>query len=331
MPASRTTFITGATGFIGSALLDRLLEDGRRVSALARTAAAVDHLTARGVRAVLGDIGDTDVLADGMADAHTVFHVAGINEMCAADPDEMMRVNVDGTLAVLRAATTAGVSCLVYTSSAVTVGHAHPGSLTDETAVHDERFVSHYERSKYDAEIALLGAAAVSSMRVVIVNPVSVQGPGRTGGSARLLLSILRRKYPVIPATTVSLVDIADCVSGHLLAETHGVHCARYLLSGAVIDTRQTATILGTVVGERKRPIVVPSGVLKAAGIPLAWIANRAGKESVCPEMIRTLVKGHAYDGSKATRDLGLVYTPVEDTMRATVGWYRDQGLLPSK
>ncbi len=328
MASSPGTFITGATGFIGGALLDRLLADGRSVRALVRTTAAAEKLAARGVQSVVGDLADTDALADGMRGVASVFHVAGVNEMCVSDPTEMMRSNVDGTLAVFRAAATSGVSCMVYTSSAVTVGHAGKGRSADETTMHDRVFVSRYERSKYEAEIALFEVARSSSVRVVAVNPVSVQGPGRTGGSARLLLGILKQNRPILPATTVSLVDIADCVQGHLLAEAHGDHRTRYLLSGAVVDTKQTAALLGEVVGTNKRPIVIPVGVVKAVGLPVAWLLHRLGKTSVCPEMVRTLLKGHAYDGSKATRDLGLTYTPIQDTMRATVAWYRSEGLL---
>jgi dihydroflavonol-4-reductase len=328
MASSPGTFITGATGFIGGALLDRLLADRRSVRVLVRTDSAAEKLAARGVEPVIGDLANESALSTGVRSVDTVFHVAGVNEMCTLNPDAMMAGNVDGTLAVFRAAAAAGVSCMVYTSSAVTVGHAGKGRLADETMMHDRVFVSHYERSKYEAEVALFEAARSSSVRVVAVNPVSVQGPGRTGGSARLLLGILKQDRPILPATTVSLVDIADCVQGHLLAEAHGVHRARYLLSGAVVDTKQAAALLGEVVNTNKRPIVIPVGVVRAVGLPVAWLLNRLGKTSVCPEMVRTLVKGHAYDGSKATRDLGLAYTPIEDTMRTTVAWYRSEGLL---
>lgn len=328
MTPSSSVFVTGATGFIGGALLDRLLADGRPVRALIRTDTAAEQLAARGVEPVIGDLANESALSAGVQGIDTVFHVAGVNQMCTSNPDAMMTGNVDGTLAVFRAAATAGVSCMVYTSSAVAVGHAGKGRLANETTMHDRVFASHYERSKYEAEVALFEAARSSSVRVVAVNPVSVQGPGRTGGSARLLLGILKQNRPILPATTVSLVDIADCVQGHLLAEARGVHRARYLLSGAVVDTKQAAALLGEVVNTNKRPIVIPVGVVRAVGLPVAWLLNRLGNTSVCPEMVRTLVKGHAYDGSKATRDLGLTYTPIEDTMRTTAAWYRSEGLL---
>lgn len=328
MGVDSTVFITGSTGFIGGALIERLLADGRQVRALVRTAAAAERTRSRGIDTVVGSLANLDALATGVEGVKTVFHVAGVNEMCATNPAAMTSANVTGTLAVFEAAAAAGVSCMVYTSSAVTIGRRADGTPADESDQHDRRFVSHYERTKYEAEAALFEAASESSMRVVAVNPVSVQGPGRTGGSAKLLLQILKSRRSVLPATTISLVDVADCVEGHVRAESRGIHLERYLLSGAVIDSREIAALLGAVVGEKKRAVVVPTQLVKVTAMPLAWLARRFGSTSICPEMVRTLLKGHAYDGTKATRDLGLEYRAIRETMTETVAWYRSEGLL---
>lgn len=328
MDTGSTVFITGSTGFIGGALISRLLADGREVRALVRTVEAAERARSRGIDTVIGDLANLDALSIGVEGVDTVFHVAGVNEMCATNQVAMTSANVTGTLAVFEAAAATGVSCMVYTSSAVTIGHRADGSSADERDEHDRQFVSHYERTKYEAEVALFAAASQSSVRVVAVNPVSVQGPGRTGGSAKLLLQILKSRRSVLPATTISLVDVADCVEGHVRAESRGLHLERYLLSGAVIDTREIAILLASVVGEKRRAIVVPTPLVKVAAMPLAWLVHRLGSTSICPEMVRTLLKGHAYDGAKATRELGLEYRAIRDTMTETVAWYRSEGLL---
>jgi dihydroflavonol-4-reductase len=321
-------FVTGGTGFLGQAIVEELVAAGRPVRALARSAAAAEAVAALGAEPVRGDLLDRTSLDTGVAGCEVVYHAAGANAFCLPDPSPLYEVNVDGSRAVVLAAAAAGVRRLVYTSSAATLGEER-GSVGNEDAVHRGWFLSDYERSKFEAELAVLDAARETGLEVVCVNPSSAQGPGRTGGTARLLLGYLNGTLRSAVDTRLSVVDIADCTRGHLLAEERGAPGERYVLCGASLTVREGLELLGRVTGLDEQPRFLPPrlALLLAGGVEIVGRARRR-KPSVCREMVRTLLHGHTYDGSKATRELGLVYTPLEETLLRTVAWYVEQGLV---
>jgi dihydroflavonol-4-reductase len=320
-------FVTGATGFLGRAILEELVAAGRPVRALARSDAAAERLAALGAEPVRGDLSDRSSLEAGFAGCEAVYHVAGVNAFCLPDPRAMFEVNVAGSRAVVLAAAAAGVSRLVYTSSAATLdvapehgGGGHRGP---------RRFLSNYARSKYEAELAVLDASAGTGLAVICVNPASVQGPGRTSGTARLLIGFLNGRLPAAVNGPLNVIDIADCTRGHLLAEEHGVTGERYLLCGASMTLRSGLALLSRITGLEDRPrFLPPSLALAASGCIEAVARVRRKPTRFCREMVRTLIEGSPYDGSRAARDLGLVYTPIETTMRRTISWYLEQGLI---
>jgi dihydroflavonol-4-reductase len=165
-------------------------------------------------------------------------------------------------------------------------------------------------------------------VEVVCVNPSSVQGPGRTRGSARLLLDLLRGRLPVVE-TFVSLIDVADCAEGHLLAADRGVPGERYLLSGVTLQATHAAALLRAETGRPGRTVRIPGAAATVAGAlgEAAGVVSRRDPP-ICRELSRTLLHGHRYDGSRATRELGLAYTSIGDTIRRTVTWYEREGLL---
>ena len=319
-------FVTGATGFLGRAIAEQLLAAGRPVRALARSGAAAERLDALGVEPVRGDLRDPGSLEAAFGGCEVVFHAAGVNAFCLPDPRQMFEVNVAGSRAVVRAAATAGVARLVYTSSAATLDVAsHHGSGHGGAG----RFLSNYARSKYLAEQAVLEASASSGLDVVCVNPASVQGPGRTSGTARLLIGYLNGKLPAAVDGPLNVIDIADCTRGHMLAEARGVAGERYLLCGASMTLRSGLALLSRLTGLEDRPRFLPPRVALAAAACIEAVARARGKHTrFCREMVRTLIEGAPYDGSAAARDLGLDYTPIETTMRRTISWYIDQGLI---
>jgi dihydroflavonol-4-reductase len=254
--------------------------------------------------------------------------VAGMNAFCLADPSPLFRVNVQGSLTVVRAAARAGVRRIVYTSSASTLGEA-PGTVGREDAIHRGEFMSAYERSKYQAELAVMGVAPEHGIEIVSVNPSSVQGPGRTGGTARLLIDYLNGRLKFFVDTRLSLVDIADCSAGHVLAETRGVPGERYVLNGACLTSGEALDILSRIAGVRHRVRTLPQRVAMAGAGAVEGVSRLLHKTPpVCREQARAIAHGHEYDGSRATRELGLVYTPVEETFRRTVAWYVEHGYV---
>ena len=318
--------VTGGSGVVGTAVVRALVLARHEVSALARSEQSSSTIEALGAQPIAGDVLDPASLEQLVAGASWVFHVAGVNDMCPEDPGEMWRVNVDGTRLVMDASRSAGVGRLVHTSSVVTLGE-QDGAPGDESTPHRGWFLSDYERSKYHAEKILFSEA--NGLDVVSVNPSSVQGPGRATGTGALILRAAQGRMRFIPDTTMSLVDIDDCARGHLLAAEHGVAGSRYVLSGATLSMTEALKLLSDITGQTLRPWFLGRRFLKVAGVISATGARLVRRQaSLCPESVRVMLHTHRYDGSKATRDLGLKYTPIAETLTRTVDWFRAEGWL---
>lgn len=324
-----TTLVTGGSGVVGRALLKQLGSSDRHVRALVRSGEAAAIVAKLGAHPTRGDILDFGSLATAMDGCHVVYHVAGSNEMCLTDPSALFRVNVDGSRNMLRAAAAAGVRRMVYTSSATTLGEER-GSVGDEWAAHRGWFLSNYERSKYEAEQALFSEN--TDVEVVVVNPSSVQGPGRSSGTGRLFLGLVNGKIPAVVDSRFSMIDIEDCARGHILAETKGVAGQRYVLSGFTLATAEAVQLLEDITGIRLRLTTLPQAVVMG-GAAVVELGSRLmhRRPRFCREMIRVLSYGHSYDGSRATRELGLEYTSGRDTIQRTIEWFMNEGLVTRK
>jgi dihydroflavonol-4-reductase len=166
-------------------------------------------------------------------------------------------------------------------------------------------------------------------VELVAVNPSSVQGPGRAGGTGRILIAYLNGRLRAFVDTRISLVDIADTVEGHLLAAERGRPGERYVLSGATITSPEALEIVSELAGVHHDVRILPPRAAAAAGAVVEAAFRVRGKTPpVCREMVRTLLHGHQYDGSRAERELGLRYTPVTETFRRTIEWARQEGLI---
>jgi dihydroflavonol-4-reductase len=263
-----------------------------------------------------------------MAGCELLYHVAGVNSMCPDDPAALFHVNVRGAEAAVRAAARAGVGRVVLTSSAASLGEPH-GSVGREDTRHRGTYLSVYERSKHEGEIAAFAAARRAGIELVSVNPSSVQGPGRASGTGRILIAYLNGRLRAFVDTHISIVDIDDCVDAHLLAAERGQNGERYVISGAAISAREALDIVSDISGVRRDVKILPAPLARAAGAIVEGAFRARGKTPpVCREMVRTLLHGHRYDGSRATRELGLEYTPVADTFRRTIDWAIAEGLV---
>lgn len=318
--------ITGGSGIVGGALLRHLIDAGHEVRALARHAESVSAIELVGGRPVMGDVLDEASVERLVAGCQWVFHVAGVNEMCSLDPSAMWKVNVDGATTVVEASKRAGVARLIHTSSAVTIGEAL-GTIGSERSPHRGHFLSEYERSKTVGERLVLDRAG--ELEVVVVNPSSVQGPGRSTGTGALFLALARGSLPIVVDTTISLVDIDDCAAGHLLAAAHGVSGERYILSGATVALREGVRTINETVGRHSRPWFVRGEVISGLAPTVDAVFRLVGLQPpLCAESARVVLGGHAYDGTRATRDLGLTYRPHEETLGRTIDWFIETGLL---
>lgn len=321
-------FLTGGSGFVGGALLTRLVERGDEVVALARSDEAATTVARRGAEVAWGDVRDEDSLAAGMADCELAYHVAGVNTHCPDDPATLVYINVQGAENAVRAAGRAGTPRVVLTSSAAAVGEA-AGTVGHEGSPHRGSYLSVYDRSKHEGEQAGFAAGRRHGVEVVAVNPSSVQGPGRTAGNGKIIIAYLNGRLRVFVDTWISVVDIADCAEGHLLAAERGQPGRRYVLNGATIPSREALEIVSELAGIHERVRMVPPALARAGAAIAEGAARARGRQSsLCRARVRTILHGHRYDGSRATRELGITYTPTADTFRRTIEWAVAEGLV---
>ncbi len=324
------TLVTGGTGFIGGALLERIALDPefRPVRALVRDRTGGQTVEAAGAEAVLGDVLEPDTLREAAAGCDLVFHVAGVNEYCQRDTLPMFRVNVTGAVNVVEAAAAAGVTRVVHTSSASTLGEDR-GTVGAEGTEHRGYYLSAYARSKHEGERAVLAAGGRSGVEVVSVNPTSVQGPGRSTGTARILVDYLEGRMKSAVDTRVSLLDIADCAEGHVLAARHGEPGHRYVLSPPWHWLREVVVLVDEITGLEQRVRWMPRWLATPLLLAVGTVAQvTRPKPPICREMVRILLHGNAYDGSLATRELGVDYRPLAATLRRTIEWYVEYGFV---
>lgn len=326
MPNS--VFITGATGVVGSHLLSMLVADGTDVTALVRTEDAAAAMTASGVQPVVGDVREPDLWAKAIWGMDVVYHVAGVNQTCPSDRNLLESVNVDAAVSIVEAAADAGVGRVVLTSSVAAIGEAE-GMIGTEATRHGGEYLSTYAESKHRGEVAALRAATDRGVDLVVVNPASVQGPGRSTGSAAMLLRVLRAERPWLVDTTVSVVDLEDCSRGHILASELGSPGQRYILSGATLSVGELVGIVNSIVETPVSPRWVSPAVIRTLGVPAAAVISTLRPDSeVCADLVRTILHGHRFSNTRSRDELGLVYAPIESTVARTVSWFADEGLL---
>lgn len=307
-------------------MLRHLSRQGDRPRALVRTEAGAAQVSGLGAAPVRGDITDPETLAPAMEGVDLLYHVAGLNVMCPRRPEELIEVNVTGSMNVMRAARRAGVRRVVYTSSAMVMGE-RKGEIGDEQTTHRGSYLSHYGRSKHLAEQAAVAEAG--DLELVIVNPSSVQGPGRKTGTGKLLLDVVNGRLPVMMDTWVSIVDIDDCARGHLLAASRGEPGRRYLLNSFTLRIREAVEILGQQLGRQIKMRYLPWPVAYAAGAGIEGAWRLAGRQPpFCRETVRIIGHGHRYDGVRAVRELGMSYIGPEEFLTKLVAWYREEGLI---
>jgi dihydroflavonol-4-reductase len=317
--------VTGGTGFVGGLVLARLVAEGRPVRALIRRPADREQLPDPRVELALGDLRDEESLARAADGCAVVYHLAGINQLCLPDPAPLYLVNVEGTRHMLQAARRAGVRRVVHTSSAATLG-GDGTRMVDESAPPPDEFTSHYARSKFESEQLAL---AFDGVEVVSVNPSSVQGPGRTTGTAKVFIGYLNGRLPFDLPARFGLCYTEDCVNGHLLAEAKGRAGQRYVLNTATLTNSDAIDLIAVIAGLADRPRTLPPPVaMAAASVAEAFARLRDRPPRLCREFVRTAGHPHLYDGSRAERELGLRYTNLRAAMEATVHWYVQQGLV---
>lgn len=326
-----TALVTGASGFVGSAVVRALLASGTPVRALVRSASPRANLDGLGCSIVEGDIRDPGAMAAALAGIETLYHVAADYRLWAADPGEIGRTNVEGTRVVMSAARAAGTQRIVHTSSVATLKPGADGRPADENAAHGmASAIGAYKRSKVGAE-RLVEAMVAEGLPAVIVNPSTPIGPRdiRPTPTGRIIVDGALGRIPAFVDTGLNLVHVDDVAAGHLLAAARGAIGRRYILGGQDATLQAFLAAIAARAGRRAPTLRLPRAPL----YPLAWaaeaVARVTGKEPMLTADALTMAGARMFFTSgRAETELGYTARPWAAALDEALAWFRTAGML---
>jgi len=332
MSGNAQTLLTGATGFVGSAVALSLVGHGFQVRALARHASPRSYLADLNIEFVDGDIRDGASVERAMRHVRYVFHVAADYRLWARDPREIYAANVDGTRNVMQQALRAGVERIVYTSSVATLALRPDGSPADESvALTEEQGIGAYKRSKIAAERLVEAMIAKERLPAVIVNPSTPIGPRdvKPTPTGRIIVEAARGRIPGFVDTGLNLVHVDDVSAGHLLALERGAVGERYILGGDNVEFADMLADIARLVGRRPPRLRIP----RAIAMPIAYAAEMTARFSgrapfATVDGVRMAAHRMFFTAAKAERELGFRARPYLQGLEDAVRWFREAGYL---
>jgi len=331
MTTVKRALVTGATGFVGSAVARRLLAEDFIVRVLVRRGSDRRNLAGLEVEVFEGDLTDAASLEAAAAGCCVLFHVAADYRLWVPKPAEIYRNNVEGTRAVIAAAKAAGVARVVYTSSVATLGIPKDGTPGDErTPVTVNDMIGHYKRSKFLAE-QVAQRFADESYDVVIVNPSTPIGPRdvKPTPTGRVVRDAAAGKMPAYVDTGLNIAHVDDVAEGHWLAYQKGVRGERYVLGGTDLSLREILIEIADIVGRKPPRIELPHVLVMAVAYVSEALARLTGITPVATvEEIRMSKKRMYFSCAKAKAELGYAPRPPRAALEDAVRWFGENGYL---
>lgn len=329
-----TSLVTGAAGFVGSAVVRELLAHGHTVRALVRPTSDRRNLEGLPVEIALGDLTDRTSLARAVAGCDALFHVAADYRMWVRHPQQMYRTNVDGTRELLLAAAGAGVKRMVYTSSVATLGLKPDGTPADEeTPVSLSDMIGHYKRSKFLAEVEVTRLYQEQRLPVVIVNPSTPVGPrdAKPTPTGRMIVDAAAGRMPAYVDTGLNLAHVDDVAAGHRLAFERGQPGERYILGGENMTLRRILAEIARIAGRKPPRVRLPvAPLLPIAALVEGWTWLTRGNEPLITVAgVRLAKKLMFFSSVKAERQLGYRHRDPVEGLRDAIEWFREHGYCP--
>ena len=328
--ASGLVLVTGASGFVGSAIASEFRKNGFPVRVLVRSSSPRRNIDPHD-EVVVGDLLDRNSVASAVAGARYLVHAAADYRLWAPSPDDLLRANVDGTRTVMNEAMRAGVERIVYTSSVATFD-LRSGGIADETrALPAHAAVGAYKRSKILAEELVAGMVTQDKLPAVIVNPSTPIGPRdvRPTPTGRIIIEAASGRMPAFVETGLNFAHVDDIAAGHLAALRRGKIGERYILGGENITLRQMLLDIAGIVGRRSRPVRLPRGVIYPFAYAAELVARRTGREPFATvDGLRMARYTMHFDDGKARRELGYTSRPYRDGLVEAIEWFIQAGYL---
>lgn len=325
-------FLTGASGFVGSAVARKLIDEGFSVRVLVRRTSNRANLTGIDLEVVEGDIRDPRVLETAMRGARYAFHVAADYRLWAPDPQEIITTNTSGTRAVMRAALNAGVERVVYTSSVATLRLNADGMPSDETMpLAEENAIGAYKKSKVLAERLVERMVDDEKLQAVIVNPSTPIGPRdvRPTPTGRIIVEAASGRMPAYVETGLNLVHVDDVAEGHIAALKRGRIGERYILGGEDMTLGEMLTVIAQIAGRRAPTVKLPRAMLYPIAYAAETAARMTGREPFATvDGLRMAKYKMFFSSAKAARELAYRPRPVRAALAEAFAWFQSAGYL---
>jgi nucleoside-diphosphate-sugar epimerase len=318
--------ITGASGYIGGVLAERLAANGHQVLALIRTLPESGNGSTC-ITWVKGDLHDMPKLNEAMRGVEQVYHIAAYARPWAKDRSTFQRINVDGAENVFQAAENQGVKRVVFTSTAGVFGPCQNDQPVHEGSQPWARVYTAYDRSKIAAE-NLARARAAKGQETVVVNPSRVYGPGNPAtinAVNKMIQLYLKGRFRFMPGNGTGVgnyVYIDDVINGHILAMEKGISGENYILGGENTSYRSFFKEVGNVNGKHFRTLSMPIGLMQISAWIMQLRANWFGTPpAITPEWIDRFEVDWKLSHQKASEVLGYQTTPLDQGINNTVHW----------
>ena len=326
-----TVLVTGATGFIGSAVARELSEKGMRIRCLVRETSSMKNLDGLYVEIAHGDIGDIGSVQRAMKGCDRVYHLAAVYASWLPDPGLMYRANEEGTRNVLTACREAGVQKVVYCSSVAALG-AHGKTPADESAQFNLNSTKdHYYISKYRAEQVTLEFAR-TGLPVVIVNPSSPIGvrdiaPTPTGA---LIINLLKGKFPGYVDGGINIIDVTDCARAIVSVMEKGQAGQKYILGNRNVSIKEYFDLIVKIAGQGRSPSLrIPSPMAVCSGWVYQMLSRVTGKPPVTSASWARVGSHYSWwDCTRARQELDLGQRPLEESIADAIEWFEANGYL---
>ncbi|MGR9114642.1 MAG: hopanoid-associated sugar epimerase [Gammaproteobacteria bacterium] len=324
------TLVTGANGFIGSAIVRALLNKGDEVRALVRNGSDCRNLQKLPVDLAYGDLTDPSSLTKALKGCRSLYHVGAFYRLWTRDPSLFYNINVEGTRQIMLAALSAGVERIVYTSSIAALGMASEGdSANEDTPIDPNQKKGHYKQSKYLAEVEVLRLVKEQSLPAVIVNPTAPVGPGdiKPTPTGRMIRDAAFGRIPAFVNTGLNIVHVDDVAKGHLQAFDHGQVGEKYILGGENMSLRQILEIVANLTDNRPPKVrLSPTMVLPLAYAAETWARLTDGAEPmVTVDGVRLSRQLMYFSSDKARKQLNYRARDAEKALADAVSWFRSE------
>jgi dihydroflavonol-4-reductase len=323
--------VTGATGFVGSAVARLLLKSGQQVRVLARPNGDRRNLDGLDVEIAEGSLDDPKTLAAAVAGCRYMFHVAADYRLWVPDPATMFRINVEGTRELMLAALAAGVERIVYTSSVAVLGIVSGGIADEETPSAALDMIGPYKLSKFQAEVAVRELIVERGLPAVIVNPSTPIGPGdiKPTPTGRMIVEAARGRMPVFVDTGLNVAHVDDVAFGHLLAAGSGQIGRRYILGGENLSLSAILAEVARVTGRRPPAFKIPHAALLPIAAGAQAISRLTKREPIATvDAVKMSRKKMFFSSARAIEELGYAARPGNRAIADAVAWFQTKGYV---